>query len=85
MGQHIMSPAALPLGTQSGKVNRPDNYFLSRSRFGLGEHAAVEVDNHAASGPAKRRIILKAGRLIDCDHIGHVLQRAHPVNCGPPI
>jgi hypothetical protein len=58
MGQHVVTPAALPFGAQGSQVDRTDNDLLPRSRLGLGKNAAIVIDNHTASRPTERRVVL---------------------------
>ena len=81
----MMAAPALPLGPQGGNVYGCDDNALPGAGLGLSENAAVEIDNHAATGPAEGRVIRKPGPLVGGNDIRHALQGATPIDHGPPV
>ena len=52
-----MAAAHGALVAQGADVDRADDDLLARAGIGLGQDAAVEVDDHAAARPGERRVV----------------------------
>ena len=72
----MMTTPALAFGPERGQINRAEHNLLARPRIGLGENPAVEVDDHAAAGPRKGRMIRGASTLVGRHDVSKILDRA---------
>ena len=80
-----MAAAPLSLGPERGQIDRADDDLFARPRIGLGQDAAVEVDDHAAARPRERRIILGARPLVGGHDEREILGGPGAVEEGPPV
>src|SRR5947209_1698942 len=80
-----MAAARGALVPERGDVNGRDDDSLARPRTRLGEHAPVEVYDHAAARPGVRGVVLQARALVGGDDVGRVLNGAAAVDDSPPV
>ena len=62
-----------------------DHDLLARAGVGLGQDAAVVVDDHAPARPGERRVVRQARPLVRGHDEGDVLQRPAAVDDRPPV
>ena len=81
----MMAGAALADVPQGPDIDLGDDDFFSWSWIGLGENAAVEIDDHRAARPRKGRIVPQLGSLVGGEHIRRVFQGTTAIDRRPPI
>ncbi len=85
VGKEIMAAAALPLGPQRGQIDRADDDLFAGPGIGLGQDAAVEIDDHAAAGPRERGIIARRSLPDWPPRRRRSFRRPAPVEERPPV